>query len=265
MLQPEKSHIQSYDDRRDIIIPGNDKETLMFCAEQFLAIGNSAIQEKGAFYVALSGGSTPKSLFQMLANPPYNTQIPWEKVVLFWSDERNVPPDSQESNYKMAMDAGFASLPIPKSSIHRMPAEGVEIVEAAKQYEELILTLVPEASFDLIMLGMGEDGHTASLFPKTHGLHAEDSLVAANFIPKINTWRMTLTFECINNAHHISIYVMGKSKAPMVKQVLTSPPDFDELPIQKIGTRMHKALWILDKAAANELLQNMNTKEQTLS
>lgn len=265
MLQPGKLHIDFYDDRLDIVIPGNAQETLNFCAEQFLDIGNVAIQEKGAFYVALSGGSTPKALFKMLASSTYNTRIPWEKVILFWSDERNVPPDSPESNYKMAMDAGFSSLPIPEANIHRMYAEGIDIVEAAKQYENLILELVPKASFDLIMLGMGEDGHTASLFPKTHGLHAESSLVCANFIPQLDTWRMTLSFECINAAHHISIYVIGKSKAPMVKHILTSPPDFDELPIQKIGTRMRKAMWIIDSAAASLLVEAVNTKEDLLS
>lgn len=245
--------IHFYDDRRDIVIPGNAQQTLLFCAEQFIAIGNAAIAKQGAFYVALSGGSTPKALFQLLASPPFKTRINWEHVVLFWSDERNVAPENPESNYKMAMDAGFSSLPVLKENIYRMPAEGVNIVEAAKQYEKLILEKVPNASFDLVMLGMGEDGHTASLFPKTHGLHAENSLVIANFIPEKNIWRMTLTFECINTAHHISIYVLGSSKSAMVKQVFTSDQDSDQVPIERIGTRMHKALWILDADAAHQL------------
>jgi 6-phosphogluconolactonase len=225
----------------------------LFCAEQFITIGNSAIKEKGKFTVALSGGSTPKALFQLLATPAFNTRIDWNAVILFWSDERNVSPEDERSNYKMAMDAGFSSLPLPEKNIHRMPAEGIEIEEAAKKYEQLILELVPNASFDLVMLGMGEDGHTASLFPKTHALHSEGRLVVANFIPDLNVWRMTLTYECINAAHNISIYIIGKNKAGMLKRVLYSPDAFDELPIQKIGTRQHKALWIVDKAAAEEL------------
>jgi 6-phosphogluconolactonase len=257
MMEWEKQ-IHAYDSRRDLVIPGDAKETLLFCAEQFIQIGNAAIQEKGKFNVALSGGSTPKALFQLLASPLFNTRLPWEHVILFWSDERNVPPDSPDSNYKMAMDSGFSLLPVPKENIHRMPAEGLEIVVAAKTYEQLILDLVPKASFDLVMLGMGEDGHTASLFPKTHGLHAEGSLVVANFLPDKNVWRMTLTFECINAAQHISLYVIGKSKSPMVKEAFSNHYDANEIPVERIGTRTHKALWILDKEAASLLPSPQN-------
>jgi 6-phosphogluconolactonase len=243
-----------FDDRRDIIVPGNAHETLVFCARQFLDIGNSAIKENGIFCAALSGGSTPKALFQLLASPEYRSKIDWNNVMLFWSDERNVPPDDAQSNYKMAMDAGFSSLPIPEKNIIRMPAEGIEIEDGAREYELSIRKFVPNCSFDLVMLGMGEDGHTASLFPKTHGLHTDNRLAISNFIPQLNTWRMTLTYECINAAHNISIYVIGKNKAAMLQRVLCGPQDFDELPIQKIGTRMHKALWIADTDAASELV-----------
>lgn len=255
MQQDAKQKTVFFDDRRDITVPGNAHDTTHFCVEQFLKIGNAAIQEKGKFNVALSGGSTPKAIFQLLASPEYCSGIDWSNVALFWSDERNVAADDPQSNYKMAMDAGFASLPIKQENIHRMRAEGeaIEIEEAAKAYERLVLELVPKASFDLVMLGMGEDGHTASLFPKTHGLHAEERLVIANFIPQLNIWRMTLTYECINLAQNISIYVLGKNKAAMVKRILSSPLDPDELPIQKIGTRKHKALWILDSEAASDL------------
>lgn len=250
-----KKQIQFFDDRRDIVIPGNAKETLSFCADQFIEIGKEAIKERGKFCAALSGGSTPKALFEMLASPHYRSQLDWENVILFWSDERNVSPDDPQSNYKMAMDAGFSSLPIPEKNIHRMQAEGIEIEANAKIYEALIEELVPNNSFDLIMLGMGEDGHTASLFPKTHGLHTDDRLAIANYVPQLSAWRMTLTYECINAARNISIYVIGKNKASMLKTVLTSPKEPDELPIQKIGTRLHKALWILDTEAASELAQ----------
>ncbi len=253
MLPENIQKAKFFDDRRDLIVPGNAEETLIFCAEQFLYIGNSAIKENGAFYVALSGGSTPKALFQLLASPAYRSKIDWSNTVLFWSDERNVLPEDSQSNYKMAMDSGLATLQIPEKNIHRMPAEGIEIEEAAKAYEMLIQKVVPNGAFDLVMLGMGEDGHTASLFPKTHGLHTENRLAISNFVPQLNTWRMSLTYECINAAHNISIYIIGKSKALMLKHVLCSPADFDELPIQKIGTRQHKALWIADSDAASEL------------
>lgn len=255
--------LRFFDDRRDIIIPGNAQETLVFCAEQFINIGNESIQKKGVYNVALSGGSTPRSLFILLAGPSFNSRLDWSCVQLFWSDERNVPPDDEQSNYKMAMNAGFSSLPIPVENIHRMPAEGIGIEETAKKYEAQIIEFVQDASFDLVMLGMGEDGHTASLFPKTHGLHTDGQLVVANFIPQLNTWRMSLTYHCINSAHHISIYVIGKNKAAMLKRVLCGTFDPDELPIQKIGTRTHKALWIADAEAASELNEEIPIQDIT--
>ena len=254
-IQQDKK-INFFDDRRNLVIPGNAKETIHFCAEQFVKAANSAIQEKGTFYAALSGGNTPKAIFHCLASNEFKSQIDWKNIVIFWSDERNVSPHDPQSNYKMAMEAGLVSLPIKEENIHRMPAEGeaIAIEEAAKEYEQLILKIVPKSSFDLVMLGMGEDGHTASLFPKTHGLHADGRLAIANFIPQLNTWRMSLTFECINFAHNIHIYVLGKNKAPMVKRILSASLDPDEFPIDKIGTRKNKALWILDTEATKELL-----------
>lgn len=254
MSQEWKQLIFSFDDRRDIIITDQPNDTLSFCAEQFIAIGQAAIKEHGQFNVALSGGSTPKAIFQVLSSESYRNLLDWNNVYLFWSDERCVPPNHPDSNYHMAMEAGFASLSIPQKNIFRMPADSEDLENAAEIYEQQIIAHVPNASFDLIMLGMGEDGHTASLFPKTHGLHTENQrLVIANYIPQKNTWRMTFTYECINNAKVIAIYVFGKSKAHMLNQVLSSPYDPDTLPIQRIGTRSHKALWLTDKASISEL------------
>lgn len=250
-----KQFIQSFDDRRDIIIPGDAQATLAFCANQFAALASEAIATRKMFNVALSGGSTPKALYELLASPACRNQIDWKAIQLFWSDERSVPPDDPESNYAMAMKA-LTSLPIPKENIFRMEAESKDIDEAAVRYEATIEKHVPQGIFDLIMLGMGEDGHTASLFPKTHGLHASGRQVIANFIPQKQTWRMTFTYQLINSARHIDIYVIGKSKATMLKEVLTSQFNPDVLPIQNIGTRTHKALWIVDKAAAAELTLN---------
>lgn len=247
-------HVHSYDDRRDIVVPGDVAQTLAFCAEQFISVAAEAIGSRGKFSVALSGGSTPKALFQLLASSEYRSRVDWGNVQLFWSDERCVSGDDPESNYRMAMDAGFASLPIPKENIHRMPGEAKDIEAAALEYEKLIERTLPGGVFDLVMLGMGDDGHTASLFPKTHGLHAEDRWVIANFIPQKNVWRLTFTYDLINTARHIVIYVIGKGKASMVKQVLSGSFDPDHLPIQRVGTREHKALWIFDSAAA-ELLK----------
>jgi 6-phosphogluconolactonase len=131
-----------------------------------------------------------------------------------------------------------------------MKAEA-EIESHALEYEQLIRSKLNDAQFDLILLGMGDDGHTASLFPKTHGLHAESRLVIANFVPKLNTWRMSFTFECINNAHNITITVLGKEKREVVKRVLSEPYTPDLLPSQAVGTPEHKALWILDNEAGD--------------
>lgn len=247
-----KKYIQNFDERRNIIVPGNAKETINFAVEQLIAIANESIAERGVFTIALSGGSTPKAIFELLAKKPYCDQIDWDKIRIFWSDERNVSPEHPDSNYHMAMHAGLNSLPIPNKNIYRMPAE--EDIEAgAAKYDELIRTVIPSGEFDLIMLGMGEDGHTASLFPKTEALHSQGRLVVANYVPQKNTWRMTLTYECINFARHIAIYVIGGNKAAMLELVLKTPYDPDSLPVQRIGTPTHIALWIVDADAARNL------------
>lgn len=247
-----KNLIKSYDQKWDVVIPGDQASTIRFCVDHFVEIANESILDHNYFAVALSGGKTPKAIYQALVDRKNSTRIDWTKVLLFWSDEREVPPNDPNSNYYLAMEAGFRSLPIPLENIFRMQAEE-EIERNALVYENLILTKIPLKRFDLVILGVGEDGHTASLFPKTHGLHAPQRLVIANFIPQINAWRMTLTFECINQAQHIAIYVLGKSKAQIVKRVLSSPSQPDLFPIQAVGTPVCKALWIVDEVASQEL------------
>jgi 6-phosphogluconolactonase len=241
----------SWDERRDLIVEENQEQALTFCANQWVEIYEESVANRGAFFVALSGGSTPKALFALITKPPYSTKIDWSKVHLFWGDERSVPATDSESNYHMAMTAGFSAMPIPPSQIHRMEAEKA-IEEKALEYERLIASHLQGKGFDLIMLGMGEDGHTASLFPGTKGLLSTDRLVIANHVPQKNTWRMSFTYECINQASHISIYVLGESKQEILKKVLSSTSN--TYPIEKIGTKEHKATWIVDAAAA-QLLQ----------
>ncbi len=235
------------DERRDMITLDGVKEAIVFAAEHFIKAAKDAIAARNVFTVALSGGSTPKAIFELIASPLFRDRVDWQRVKLFWSDERSTPPDHPESNYHMAMKAGFSTLPIPSENIFRMQAENPDIEKAAEEYEALIIKHIPNQEFDYIMLGMGDDGHTASLFPKTHGLHSEGRLVIANFIPQKHTWRMTLTFNCINKAHAIVIYVMGASKEAMLRHVFNSYYDPDTLPIQRVGTPAHKALWITDQ------------------
>lgn len=253
-----KNNLQSFDQRRDIIVPGNAEETVVFSTKQLLQIAQESIQERNYFSIALSGGSTPNAIFKEISKPDYRKAIDWSKVLCFWSDERSVPPSDTESNYFNAMQAGISSLPLVPENIFRMHAE-TNIEENAKAYEHLIRKKIPSLQFDVIMLGMGEDGHTASLFPKTHGLHSDNRLAIANFIPQKHSWRMTLTYECLNSARNTFIYVIGANKASMVEHVFLSPYDPNDLPIQKIGTPTHKALWILDSAASEKLIRSIDT------
>jgi 6-phosphogluconolactonase len=237
----------SWDKRRDLMVAGDYESTIKFCAEHFIKVCDESIAKFGSFSVALSGGSTPKALFTLLTQAPYVSRIDWSNVHLFWSDERSVEPSDPESNYHMAMEAGFSKVSIPSSQIHRMQAE-TDIEKNAEAYEEIIHSHLKGRGFDLVMLGMGEDGHTASLFPKTEGLKATSKLVIANHVPQKETWRMTLTFKCINESRNIAIYVLGKSKQEMLKEALSSKDG--TYPIENVGTTSHKALWIADDAAA---------------
>lgn len=247
-----EKYVDSFNERWDTVTPGDAKTTIQFSVDHFKRLADDAIANHGYFSVALSGGSTPKAVFQTLSSKKYKGSIDWKKVLLFWSDERSVPPNHPENNYFMAMEAGFKSLPIPPEHIFRMKAE-VDIENNSVEYEKLIQEILPNGVFDLVMLGMGNDGHTASLFPNTHALHTKQRLVVANYIPKLNTWRMTLTFESINMARNIVIYVIGKNKASTLEKIFNSPYDPDSYPVQRIGTPTNNALWITDNEALADI------------
>ena len=238
--------IQSYDDKKDIAIVD---DPVSFSLDYFLNVAKKAIADRGKFTVALSGGSTPKNLYNRLKE--HKNDLQWDKVFVFFSDERSVNPDSDESNYHMAMTNGFSHLPIPKSHIFRMKAEK-SIKEHASAYEELINKHVIEQSFDLILLGMGDDGHTASLFPGTKALKETTSLVVENSVPQKNTTRMTFTYPLIRKARHVVFLAYGKGKSTMVKDVLTDKTN--TYPSSRVLCDHHKVLWILDKESAKELI-----------
>jgi 6-phosphogluconolactonase len=252
-----QSRLYLWDERREIAIPGDFQTTVLFAAEHFITTANNAIKHHNKFFVALTGGSSPKPIYALLASPTYRDKIPWEKVYLFWVDERSVPPDHEESNYRMAMEAGFKNLPVPKNQIFRMVAE--ENIELnARYYEERIKQVLEGTPFDLILLGMGTDGHTASLFPRSEGIYEERKWVIANFIPEKNTWRMTFTLPLINAANHIVFYVFGKDKADTLMHVLKEKRiNSSALPASRVGTKKHRALWIIDKDAATLLLEHL--------
>lgn len=253
MLFPElQNHIKAYDDRRDIVILENKDQATLFTAKYFLQAAEKALSEKDSFSVALSGGSTPKAVYGILASPFYRDMVDWSKMLFFFSDERSVPPNDKDSNYYSALNSGLSELPINKEAVFRMQAEETPELKA-KDYEALIEKTLNGAPFDLIMLGMGPDGHTASLFPKTHALHSNEHKVVANFVPKLDTWRMTFTFPLINSGQRIVVLALGPDKAEMVKAILANTLSSDEAPAINVGTPSHKALWILDKDSAAKL------------
>lgn len=231
--------------------------------------GQKAIERRGVFHLALSGGSTPKALFQLLATPDYARQIFWERVHVWWGDERNVPADHADSNYKMAREALLDHVPIPQAHVHRVRTElGAE--QAAAHYETemrfafgqisvddevdaILLSSSEVPRFDLILLGMGDDGHTASLFPNTEALNVVDRLVVANAVPKLNAERITFTYPLINSADSVLFLVAGASKAEVLKRVLLGELQPGELPSQGIAPQVGKLFWMVDAAAAAQV------------
>ncbi len=246
------SSIHSFDERRNIALPGSPDQAQEFAVQYLINVAQKAIETTGRFVVALSGGSTPKKIFTLLATPKYRNAVDWSKAFLFWSDERAVPPDHPDSNYKMAMDFGFSKLAVNPDQIFRMKAES-HIQEHALEYEKIIRKVLNGHPFDLIMLGMGEDGHTASLFPDTKALHIHDRWVVANEVPQKNCWRMTFTYTLINHSRNTCLYVMGMDKKDMVVKVLMDRSN--SFPVAKVGTQDHPALWILDDTAKSELVK----------
>ena len=250
----DTSHFFSWDERWDIAHLGDKKAALTFAVEHFIQCGQKAIESHDFFAVALSGGSTPKEIFQLLTSKGYAHRLDWSKVFLFWGDERSVPATHHDSNFRMAMDAGWKNVAVPHSHIFKMNAEK-DREENALLYEETIKKTLGTSSFDLIMLGMGEDGHTASLFPRTKALQEKTALVVANEVPQKKTWRMTFTYRCINLATTIAIYVLGKSKATMVGEVFLGE-NRSAYPIFFVGTPSNKTLWILDAEAGKKILNS---------
>lgn len=248
-----KKGARQVDGRRLLYVAGGRVEAEVFAATHFVTTAKEAIERRGAFYVALSGGATPHAVYAKLAADPYLHALPWDKVHLFWSDERCVPPTAIDSNYRMAMTAGLRELPIPEGQIHRMHGEEAPAI-AAEAYAASIAATVPDAAFDLILLGMGDDGHTASLFPGSAAAAIDDgSLVAANHVTAAKSpWRLTLTFSCIAKGRQAVFYALGATKAPMLAKVLAAtPPGEVALPAQRVGSVSNPALWIVDREAAS--------------
>jgi 6-phosphogluconolactonase len=226
--------------------------------ELFATDAEKAIKAKGVFYVAISGGHTPIRFFELLSETPEAKALAWDKVQLFWVDERYVPPDSQWSNYKLAADTFLPKVPLPEENIHRIPTEYSDIKTAASRYEESIRisfrlqeNKIPE--FDLIVLGMGVEGHTGSLFPNSYApFDTEDvACVVYDLDRKLN--RITLTHPVLCAASHLAVLVSGEEKADILKEVFTHEPDEVRYPIHSLWPILNKVTWLVDSQAAKLL------------
>lgn len=257
MNQAEIYHLN---ESKTLVFPGDDKEAIEYAVQDIINKAREAIEQRGRFTIALSGGSTPKKIYQLLNSEKFKDQIDYSKTFVFFGDERSVGPQDPDSNYKMALDNGLNDLPIPKNQIFRMEAES-NIDQAALNYEKILEEFVPDKSLDFIMLGMGDDGHTASLFPGTKALDETTRIVIANEVPQKNTIRMTMTFPYINNAKNIRLYVLGSNKQDRLVSVLLGNQDY---PSKRIGSTKTPAHWIIDNDAKKNLHPLLKAKENTI-
>ena len=227
-------------------------EILVRCIAEVLGKGSH-------FSISLSGGSTPKTLFSMLVeDDSFKNKIPWDKIHFFWGDERYVPPEDEQNNFRMAYETMLSKAPVPPGNIHRMPTEQSDAGKVAADYEQELreffrLKAGELPVFDFNLLGIGPDGHTASLFPGTEALHEQRRLVVANWVEKFQTYRITLTAPVLNNADTIVVLVSGQEKAEILQRILEGEYQPDLLPSQLIRPKQGRLVWLVDQAAASRL------------
>jgi 6-phosphogluconolactonase len=228
-------------------------------AAELVRQASEAVKVKGACTVALSGGSTPKGLYGALANDPtWRGQVPWDNMHVFWGDERHVPPDHADSNYRLAHEAMLSKVPIPPANVHRIKSEHPDARQVAEDYEQELRAFFQVSAgqlprFDVVFLGLGPEGHTASLFPGTKALHETRRLVVSTWVGKFFTERITLTAPALNNAAGVIFLVSGDDKALALKAVLEGYDEPEQLPAQLIRPAHGRLLWLVDRAAASLL------------
>ena len=251
----------------DIQIVADLQELTQLAAEHFVRLATEAILEKGLFTVALSGGSTPKSLYQLLANEnePYRAQLRWENIHFFWGDERHVPPDHPDSNYRMANEAMLMKVPVPLENVHRIGSEIADAREVADEYEqtlceffELVKGQYPQ--FDLMLLGMGSDGHTASIFPNSDVINERVRLVVATWIEHFHSYRITLTPPVLQSGAAVNFLVNGAEKAEALREVLKGDYHPERFPAQLLREAKANVLWLADRSAAQDINPRNHTK-----
>jgi len=231
-------------------------------AEEFVRLARQAIQLAGRFTVALSGGSTPKALYTLLAAPGFAQRISWNRTHLFWGDERCVPPGDPASNYRLARESLLDHVPVPSANLHRIRGEDGPAAAAAAYERELRQAFAtpdglprgaPGSRFDLVLLGMGDNGHTASLFPGMTAVHERGRWVVVQQVAAEPMWRVTLTPVVINTAGEVVFLVSGREKAATLGRVLDGPHQPDSLPAQVVAPRSGRLRWLVDAAAAADL------------
>lgn len=240
-------------------IASDRQEVCRIAADEMLKLAKAAVASNGLCTIALSGGSTPKELYALLAGDGrWRTEFPWKSTHFFWGDERHVPPNHDESNYRMANEAMLSKAPVPAANVHRIKSENPNAAAAAKEYEgelrgffKLRPAQVPR--FDIALLGLGPEGHAASLFPGTKALREKKRLAVSNWVGKFYTDRITLTAPVFNNAGAVIFLVCGDDKALAVKAVLEGRHEPDQLPAQLIRPKKGRLLWLLDSAAGRYL------------
>ncbi|MEJ2635826.1 MAG: 6-phosphogluconolactonase [Calditrichia bacterium] len=237
--------IQVYSDR---------EEMSRAAADFFVQTAKEAVEAHGRFIVALSGGSTPKETYRILAQAPFKQQVPWEKTYIFWGDERCVPWDDPRSNAHMTYDTLLKYVTVPSKHIFRMQC-ALSPKEAASQYEAVLHQLFDgdQPRFDLIFLGLGENGHTASLFPNSEVLTEKSRLVSEVYLPELEMYRITFTAYLINQAANVAFLVSGKKKSEILPKVIEGPRKPEELPAQLIEPLEGEIYWFIDQAAASGL------------
>ena len=241
--------------RSRLVVVADGEALARAAAERFVAAVEAAVAARGRVLVALSGGSTPKRMGALLAGPEYAVRVPWSAVEVFWGDERWVPLMSEESNAGEALRTFLDAVPAPRKQIHPVATDLASPTRAAEAYEAEIRRVAGAGIpvFDLVLLGMGDDGHTASLFPHTAALHERDKLVVENFVPKLGADRITFTYPLINAAREVLVLVGGAGKAETLARVLEGPSDPVELPSQGIAPETGTLTWLVDRAAAASL------------
>jgi 6-phosphogluconolactonase len=246
----------------------NTKSLYLAAAEELCRIGELAIASTGRFSLVLSGGTTPKPLYELLAERPFSGNLDWSKVEFFWGDERVVSPDDPRSNFRMAREAMLDKLKIAPARIHRIRAEQPDLDAAARAYEEEIERVLGKVAgvgsypphFNLFLLGMGPDGHTASIFPDTDALEETERWVIPVDVPSLGVKRITMTPPLINSAHFIIFMVAGAAKAGVVASVLQGPRDPRRCPAQLIHPLTGEVIWFADRAASAKLVQHHRTE-----